>query len=173
MRAEADHNHFAHCGTSPTPPCGYHLALQAWHRLQTLSSREINPLDAIVASVTMLKAGETHNVIPDTTWLGGTLRALRLTTFEYCIERLQSIAAAIAHAHRCNVTVSWDGHPIYPPTVNAPQAWDFARGVATEFAADPSPLPCSCCSTGLLLGYIERPEGMAVAVVHPNCSECC
>jgi metal-dependent amidase/aminoacylase/carboxypeptidase family protein len=105
--------------------------------VQTLSSREISPLDSIVVSVTMMKAGETHNVIPDSTWLGGTLRALRLATFEYSIERLQNMAASIAHAHRCNVTVSWDQHPIYPPTVNSPQAWDFARGIAIEYVAAP------------------------------------
>ena len=108
--------------------------------MQTLSSREISPLDSIVASVTMLKAGTAHNVIPDDTQLAGTLRALTLSTFDYAIHRIQSMAASIAGAYRCNVTVSWDAHPIYPPTVNAPKAWDFARGVGMECAA----ARCAC-----------------------------
>lgn len=114
-------------------------------RVQTLSSREISPLDSIVASVTMLEAGTAHNVIPDRTKIAGTLRALRLSTFEYGIERIQSMAASIGGAYRCNVTVSWDAHPIYPPTVNAPEAWDFARGVGMECAASSMHASAALC----------------------------
>jgi hypothetical protein len=45
-----------------------------------------------MVSVTMIKAGEAHNVtMRYTAWPGEALRALRLTTFEHCTERLQSI----------------------------------------------------------------------------------
>lgn len=44
--------------------------------LQTLVSRETPALGSAVVSVTMVRAGDAYNVIPDDVMLGGTLRAL-------------------------------------------------------------------------------------------------
>lgn len=42
--------------------------------LQTLVSRETSPLGSAVLSVTMMRAGDAYNVIPDEAMLGGTIR---------------------------------------------------------------------------------------------------
>lgn len=101
--------------------------------VQTIASREISPLDSIVVSVTKVNGGTAHNVTPDTMTVIGTIRALNLQTFDYAISRLQDMAASIGHAARCNVTVGWDDAPVYPPTVNSPEAWAFARHVGSEY----------------------------------------
>ena len=41
---------------------------------QTLVSRETNPVESNVVSVTWVKGGDAYNVIPDSVRLGGTLR---------------------------------------------------------------------------------------------------
>jgi metal-dependent amidase/aminoacylase/carboxypeptidase family protein len=102
--------------------------------VQTIASREISPIDSIVVSVTILEAGNAHNVVPDTAHVVGTLRALNVNTFEYGVGRVQEIAAAVGHTFRCNVTVDWEDTPIYPPTVNDPTAWAFAKTVGSGCA---------------------------------------
>lgn len=42
--------------------------------LQTVVSRETSPLGSGVLSVTMLRAGDAYNVIPDEVMFGGTIR---------------------------------------------------------------------------------------------------
>jgi IAA-amino acid hydrolase len=114
----------------------------------------VSPLDSIVVSVTMVKAGTASNIIPDHTEVSGTLRALNVHTFDYGIERLQEIAKSIGHAYRCNVTVSWGTVPVYPPTVNEPAAWSFAKAVGAKYAlcrfsCFSCTAACSSCITSL------------------------
>ena len=97
-----------------------------------MASREISPIDSIVVSVTMLQAGNAHNVIPDQARVVGTVRALNAQTFQFGTSRVEEIAASIGNTFRCNVTVDWEGTPIYPPTVNDPAAWAFAKEVGSE-----------------------------------------
>lgn len=101
--------------------------------MQTIASRETSPLDSVVVSVTILRAGDAYNVIPDTTEVAGTMRALRPATFERAMTRISELAASAAAAFACNASVDWDVQPAYPPTVNAPEAWDFAASVARGF----------------------------------------
>ena len=99
------------------PPCAAVAGLQlcslpAMARselyLQTIASREISPIDSIVISVTVIKAGTAHNVIPDDVELIGTLRALTVSTFNYGVSRVEELAGAVGASFRCNVTVGWD-----------------------------------------------------------------
>ncbi len=48
--------------------------------LQTIASRETDPLDQIVVSVTQFHAGDTWNVIPERALLRGTVRTFQETT---------------------------------------------------------------------------------------------
>jgi IAA-amino acid hydrolase len=98
--------------------------------MQTIVSRETSPLSSFVISVTQLKGGDAHNIIPDNAFLGGTLRALTMSEYERGKTRLAEVAEAVAKAHRCTVTIDWDRSSGYPPTSNHAVAWDFAKSVA-------------------------------------------
>lgn len=65
-------------------------------------------MDSIVVSVTVIKGGTAHNVIPDEVELIGTLRALTVRTLDYGVQRIQEMAASVGSVFRCNVTVGWD-----------------------------------------------------------------
>ena len=106
--------------------------------VQTIVSRETSPVDSMVISVTQLRGGDAHNVIPDDAFLGGTMRALTMEQYERGKLRIAKMARAVAKAHQCNVTVDWDGRSGYPPTVNHEVAWDFAKGVAKRCASGES-----------------------------------
>ena len=66
--------------------------------LQTIVSRNVEPLRTAVVSVTMLHAGSAYNVIPDTATIGGTIRTFDPATRVLVAERLTAIAQSVATA---------------------------------------------------------------------------
>eukprot|EP00798_Chlamydomonas_sp_ICE-L_P028361 gene28358-31488_t len=64
--------------------------------LQTLVSRETSPLDSAVLSITLLRAGEAYNVIPDSVLIGGTIRALTPSYLLHLRDRLNEIVPLLA-----------------------------------------------------------------------------
>lgn len=99
--------------------------------LQTLVARELNPLEPGVLSITMVRAGETSNVIPPTVHMKGTIRSLTNEGTDFLKRRLREVAVAIGQANRCDVHVEFP-EVSYPPTVNDAALWDFTRSVAGE-----------------------------------------
>lgn len=100
--------------------------------LQTLSSREADPLDSVVVSVTCFNAGDTWNVIPETAVLRGTARSFRPESRDLLEHGIKRIAEGIANAHGVSVTADFQRR--YPPLVNhgaeTQKALAAARAVA-------------------------------------------
>jgi len=88
--------------------------------LQTIVSRETDPLDAVVVSVTKFHTGTATNIIENTAQIAGTLRTLSEEVRAQSKERIDSIAQHIAKAHRCEVTIEWEKNG-YPVTFNNPE----------------------------------------------------
>jgi len=103
--------------------------------LQTIISRELDPLDAGVISITAVHGGSAFNVIPETMHLTGTARALSMETLVHLKQRVSEIATQVAAAHRCEVTVAFPGDD-YPATVNDAECWNVARALATELTSE-------------------------------------
>ena len=94
--------------------------------LQTIISRELNPLESGVISVTMMKAGDARNVIPSTMELEGTIRSLTLEGLMSLQTRVKEISELVAKANRCEAEVTFPGHD-YPPTVNSSVCWELGK----------------------------------------------
>ena len=93
--------------------------------LQSIVSRNIDPLAACVVSVTQFQAGTTHNVIPQTATLGGTVRALEASIRDLAESRLKAIVAGTAKAGGVEVSVAYRRG--YPVTRNHPPPGDLRR----------------------------------------------
>ncbi len=100
--------------------------------LQTIVSRNVDPLDAAVVSVTRFHAGTAYNVIPETAEIAGTVRCLSGAVRDLAEKRLTEIANAIAAAHGASVSLFYDRN--YPVTRNDPAAVGFAATIAAEIA---------------------------------------
>ncbi|PNW70634.1 hypothetical protein CHLRE_17g728100v5 [Chlamydomonas reinhardtii] len=102
--------------------------------LQTVVSRETSPLGSGVLSITMLRAGDAYNVIPDEVMFGGTIRGLTHEHLMFMKRRIEEMAPAIAAGYSCNATVDWrlDEQPYYPPTVNDESMAAFALKTAAK-----------------------------------------
>jgi hippurate hydrolase len=57
--------------------------------LQSVVARNVDPLEAAVVWVTIFRAGDAHNVIPQTATLGGTVRTLSEVVRDLCEARYQ------------------------------------------------------------------------------------
>ncbi len=99
--------------------------------LQTIVSREVDPLEPAVISVTTIHGGDAHNVIPQSVKMGGTVRSLTLDGLRFLQKRVREVAQQVAIANRCEATVEFPGND-YPPVLNDATAWGSARAMAEE-----------------------------------------
>ncbi|MED6150806.1 IAA-amino acid hydrolase ILR1-like 6, variant 2 [Stylosanthes scabra] len=67
--------------------------------LQGIVSRESNPLDSQVVSVTSFNGGNNLDMIPDTVVLGGTFRAFSNTSFYQLLERIEQVISNLHCGH--------------------------------------------------------------------------
>ena len=103
--------------------------------LQTLVSRELNPLEPGVISITMANAGSAFNVIPSTMELQGTIRSLTIEGVSNLQTRVKEVAQSIALANRCEAEVTFPGND-YPPTINDAGCWQLGKSAAKEILGE-------------------------------------
>jgi hippurate hydrolase len=100
--------------------------------LQTLVSREADPLGALVVTVTQINAGSAINVIPEAATLAGTVRSYAPELQARILERIGEVAEGIASAFGLAADLRIERG--YPATVNDPGRAAFAAAVAREIA---------------------------------------
>ena len=98
--------------------------------LQTLVSRQLDPFDQAVISLTRLDAGSAYNVIPASATIGGTLRTMRPETRSQMIAEIESVAKNAVATLGC--TASVELRPGYPPTINHEADALFARDIIAD-----------------------------------------
>ena len=103
--------------------------------LQTLVSRELDPLESGVISITMANAGSATNVIPSSMELQGTIRSLTSDGITRLQQRVREVAEATAMANRCIAEVTFPGND-FPPTVNDGECWELGRISAGEILGE-------------------------------------
>ncbi|WP_299370281.1 M20 aminoacylase family protein [uncultured Tateyamaria sp.] len=103
--------------------------------LQSITSRNVDPLHAAVVSVCALHSDvDTHNVIPQVTRMTGTVRALDGAVRDMMEARVKKIAQATADAYGCVAEVTYTRG--YPVTVNHPDETEYAAAAARAVAGD-------------------------------------
>lgn len=98
--------------------------------LQSIVSRNVDPLQSAVLSVTMLEAGEADNVISPTAKITGTVRTLDGAVQDLIEERLNAFVPQFARSFGAEATVRYARG--YPVTVNSPEQAAFAAEVARD-----------------------------------------
>ena len=98
--------------------------------LQTLISREYDPVATGVVSVCAFLAGSAFNVIPDTAELRGTVRTFTPENRQMLSERIPELVKGIAAAMRAEAEVEYAFG--YPASINDAAMTELVREVATE-----------------------------------------
>ena len=102
--------------------------------LQAIITRNKRPVDAAVLSITQFHAGDASNIIPDSAWIGGTVRTFTNEVLDLIEKRLNEIAHSVAQAFDCEAEVEFLRN--YPPTINHPKETDFAISVMKELVGE-------------------------------------
>jgi hippurate hydrolase len=98
--------------------------------LQGIITRNKNPIETAVLSITQIHAGHATNVIPDDAWLGGTVRTFKYETLDLIENKLIEMAHGIAQTYHCSAEVEF--YRNYPPLINHPDETAFAVKVIED-----------------------------------------
>ena len=127
IQGRGSHAAMPHQGVDPVV-VGSHIVLA----LQTITSRNINPQESLVVSVTQFHAGEAFNIIPDTVTLKGTCRVFNSELQETLPDRIRQIMDGVSSTFGANSELTY--HKGYPATINAVSQTNFCADVAKEIA---------------------------------------
>jgi amidohydrolase len=129
--------------------------------LQTIVSRNLDPFDTALISVTNLHSGSTWNVIPPTAYMEGTVRTLNAKTREFIPSRMRCIAEQVAAAFGAKAKLNW--HPSTPATNNSKVWAEFAKQIAIEKSLQIAPYSVSLIGEDFA-AYQEKIEGVFLFV---------
>jgi amidohydrolase len=106
------------------------VGAQIVNQLQSIAARNVDPLDSAVVSICAFKAGETHNVVPQTALLLGTVRTLRAETRDLVERRVTEVVEGAARLHGAKAKLTYQRS--YPVTSNHARETEFAASVASQ-----------------------------------------
>ena len=96
--------------------------------LQTVVSRNTDPLESVVCSVLSIHAGTPDNFVPDTLTMTGSIRAHSPAAHRHAERRLEELTLGVSAAYGCTAQVEF--HPGVPATINSPAMTALARKAA-------------------------------------------
>ena len=114
--------------------------------IQTLVSRETNPVHPSVVTIGSVRAGSAHNVIAEDAVLDGTVRTTRPEARAQILEGLRRITSALGHLHGAEVTITFGENS--PPVVNTDRETEIARRAAAEIVGPEAIVPQDYPSMG-------------------------
>jgi amidohydrolase len=119
------HAAYPHRGVDPLM-----AGVQLVNALQSIVTRNVDPLDAAVISICQFNAGQARNIIAQTASLHGTVRTLNGKVRDLIERRMHEVAAAVAQASGARITLTYSR--FYPVLVNHLQESEDAARVAAE-----------------------------------------
>lgn len=125
VQGKGSHAAQPHLSTDPVM-----VAVQIAQSWQTIISRNKNPLDAGVLSITQIHSGSATNIIPDSAQMIGTVRTFTMEALDLIESRMGEIAAHTAAAF--GASVEFDFRRNYPPLINHEPETAFASEIMSE-----------------------------------------
>jgi amidohydrolase len=113
------------------PHLGVDCLLVATHlvqALQSIVSRNTNPLESVVLSTTKICASDATNIISDSCELEGTVRCFSDEALDMIEQRMSELTTQLCSAFGCQGELEFERH--YPPTINHPEATAHMTRVA-------------------------------------------
>jgi len=106
------------------------VAAYAIAQLQTIISRDREPLEPAVLSIGTIRGGDAFNVLAERVQMSGTLRTFDPATRARIIERMHGLLAGVCAAHGASYDLTFRDYA--PPVVNDVDATDHLRAAAAS-----------------------------------------
>ena len=110
------------------------VATQLTQAMQSIVSRNSDPLKAAVLSITQIHAGTAYNVIPESAHLAGTVRSFDAELRKLIARRIRELSKGIAEAYGASVDV--DIRDVFSVLDNSAEHAAAAAEIATELFGD-------------------------------------
>lgn len=123
------HGAMPHKGVDPIA-----IGAELVQKLQMIVSRNIDPLEPAVVSVTKFHSGTAWNIIPNEAVIGGTVRAFSEQVQAQVEARIRQLCEGTAASHGATISVRYERR--YPPTVNHPQEAELCLQVAQALVGE-------------------------------------
>jgi amidohydrolase len=106
------------------------VGAQIINQIQSIVSRNVDPLNAAVISICVFQAGSTDNVIPQTALLRGTARSLTPDVRDLLEKRLHEVVTGTAQLYGATAKLTYRRD--YPVTRNHDRQAAFAASIAAQ-----------------------------------------
>ena len=150
IKAKGGHAAHPHLGTDP-----FVIGAQIVMALQTISSRNVDPVDSAVISIGFMRGGSAYNVIPDELHIGGTVRSFRPEVRDLLERRMGEIVRGTAALHGAErraglpPRLSADDQPRRrgrcSPPMSRPRSAARRRSTATSRRRSAARISRTCC----------------------------
>ncbi|PEY41456.1 N-acetyldiaminopimelate deacetylase [Bacillus cereus] len=126
-----------------------HLVTQ----LQSVVSRNVNPLDSAVITIGKITGGTVQNIIAEKSRLEGTIRTLSVESMKRVKSRIEAIVAGIEAAFQCEAVIDYGAmyHQVYNHEALTREFMEFASE-----HTDMNVITCTEAMTGEDFGYMLR-----------------
>lgn len=110
------------------------VGMQLYNAFQMIISRNVDPVESAVLSVTCFHAGSANNVIAGSAQMVGTVRSFVPSIRAMMEQRLRETCQHIANMHGARIDVHF--HKGYPPLINTRAETEFAGRIAAEIVGE-------------------------------------
>ncbi len=117
--------------------------------LQTVVSRNTNPLDSVILSINQIEGGSPMNLVVDKVSMKATVRSLSEAALDRAIARTQAIVENTALAYECRSEIVWKER--IPSVFNTPEMTTLARTCAESTGCQVVDAPPSLASEDFAL----------------------
>ena len=145
------HGSMPHLNTDPIV-----CAAAVVQSLQTVVSRNTNPLDALVLSINLIEGGSPMNLVVDRVRMKATVRSLSEQALTRALERVETIVERTAQAYECRSEIVWNER--IPAVWNTPEMTALARRCATAAGCEITDAPPSLASEDFSLYRASVPS---------------
>ncbi|MGM7682738.1 N-acetyldiaminopimelate deacetylase [Cytobacillus sp. Hm23] len=147
-------------------------------QLQSIVSRNVNPLDSAVVTIGKITGGTVQNIIAENARLEGTIRTLSEKAMNNVKDRITSIVNGIEIGYQCEVEIDF-GSNYYEVNNHSVKTREFMQFVNNQ--TDVKMIECTEAMTGEDFGYlikdipgfmfwlgVDSPYGLHHAKLMPN-----
>ena len=129
VQGKGAHGALPHTGVDP-------IVVQAHlvTALQSIVSRNINPLESAVLSVTQVHGGDAYNIIPERVRIGGTVRSFTPSVQDHIENSIRRIAHQVGSAFDAEISVTYERR--YPALVNDANHMAVCHQAAAEVCGE-------------------------------------
>ncbi len=112
IKGKGSHGAYPHLSVDPIV-----IAAEVVSSFQNIISRQVNPIEPAVVSVTKISGGFNHNIIPDSVEIRGTIRTINPATRLNIEKRIEKIVKGITSAYDADYSIYYENS--YPALVNS------------------------------------------------------